>query len=190
MITQLYVLGFLIRWGPQHGYLLKQRLTDYVADFTQIKQSAIYYHLEKLEQAGHVTSETESEGARPDRNVYTVTESGRQEFKEMLWQALQPEYEPQFTLDAAVYFQEYLPGDEIVSGLKDYARTYDRMHAEAVRHMDEVIDHIPADRRFMATSLFRHHLVHLEAEAAWARETAESMASEQMAAQAAADVDQ
>ena len=33
----LYILGFLLRYGPQHGYQIKKLISEQMADFTSIK---------------------------------------------------------------------------------------------------------------------------------------------------------
>ena len=47
----LYILGLLLRFGPQHGYQIKKLLEDQLGDFTQIKLPTVNYHLEKMEAA-------------------------------------------------------------------------------------------------------------------------------------------
>ena len=58
-----------------HGYKIKQLIAERALDFAHIKLPTIYYHLEKLQAKGFVTSEIEKEGKRPDRFDYTITES-------------------------------------------------------------------------------------------------------------------
>ena len=53
----LYILGMLLRYGPQHGYQIKKLLAEQLADFTDIKLPTIYYHLEKMEASGLITAE-------------------------------------------------------------------------------------------------------------------------------------
>ena len=66
----IYILGLLIRFGPQHGYQLKKTIAGQLADFTQIKLPNIYYHLEKMQMEGLVSASTEKDTGRPEKTVY------------------------------------------------------------------------------------------------------------------------
>ena len=46
LMIPLYILGLLLRFGPQHGYQIKKLLEEQLEDFTQIKLPTVYYHLE------------------------------------------------------------------------------------------------------------------------------------------------
>ena len=175
MITQLYVLGFLIHFGAQHGYLLRQRIGDAVADFAPVKQSAIYYHLEKMEEAGFVTSAVDADGRRPERSVYTVTDTGREEFHSLLQKSLQPDFEPMFAIDGSIFFSDHLENDELVNGLRTYADTYERIANAATKHKTEILPHVPVSRHHIVEAIFQHHLAHYQAETTWARELAECL---------------
>ena len=84
----LYILGLLLRFGPQHGYQIKKLLAEQLEDFTQIKLPTIYYHLEKMEEAGLIISQNAKEGTRPEKKVYHVSESGCKRFRELLYRTL------------------------------------------------------------------------------------------------------
>lgn len=47
MKVPFYILGLLMRYGPQHGYNIKQLVSDGISDFAKIKLPTIYYHLKK-----------------------------------------------------------------------------------------------------------------------------------------------
>ena len=68
----LYILGLLLRFGPQHGYQIKKLLEEQLEDFTQIKLPTVYYHLEKMEAAGLIEAHRDRQGARPE-NTGSVT---------------------------------------------------------------------------------------------------------------------
>jgi DNA-binding PadR family transcriptional regulator len=174
--VQLYVLGLLARYGPQHGYQLKQRVNDQVADFARIELGNIYYHLGRMEQAGLVQATREQEGRRPERAVYAITADGERAFEQMLEQALQSEYWAEFTIDAALYFVDRLaaPGRQLGEALARRERKLDDVLAFLREHRDQVLKHIPAPGRVTAAALFRHHELHYEAELSWVRESMQS----------------
>ena len=61
----LYILGLLLRFGPQHGYQIKKLLEEQLEDFTQIKLPTVYYHLEKMEAAGLIEAGREPDPKKP-----------------------------------------------------------------------------------------------------------------------------
>jgi len=79
------ILGFL-KYRPHTGYEIKQTMDKSTGHFWHAKQSQIYTTLKKLEEGGLVASHPEPQESRPDRRVYTITESGSKELQEWLSQ--------------------------------------------------------------------------------------------------------
>ena len=63
----LYILGLLLRFGPQHGYQIKKLLEEQLEDFTQIKLPTVYYHLEKMEAAGLIEAHRDRQEPDPKK---------------------------------------------------------------------------------------------------------------------------
>lgn len=82
---EIALLGFL-RPGPLHGYAIHQTLSNPAAlgKVWQIKLSHLYALLAKLEEAGHVTTTTETQDARPPRKLFHLTDAGEQAFQNWL----------------------------------------------------------------------------------------------------------
>ncbi len=73
------LLGFL-NYHPMSGYDLKSLMEESTAHFWHAYHSQIYTTLRKLEEDGLLESEEiESEEAKLNRRVYTLTDAGRQE---------------------------------------------------------------------------------------------------------------
>ncbi len=70
------LLGFL-NYQPMTGYELKQTMDISTSNFWHAKQSQIYTTLKTMEEKGLVVSDIEEQNGRPNRRVYTITESGR-----------------------------------------------------------------------------------------------------------------
>lgn len=79
------LLGFL-KYESKTGYELKQTMDQSTAYFWHAKQSQIYTTLKKLEQEELVISHPEPQERRPDRRVYTITESGEKALQKWLLQ--------------------------------------------------------------------------------------------------------
>lgn len=78
------LLGFL-NYHPMSGYDLKSLMDESTSHFWHAYHSQIYTTLRKLEADGLLESEEiESEEAKLNRRVYTLTDRGREEF--IAWQ--------------------------------------------------------------------------------------------------------
>ena len=113
----------LLMERPMHPYEMKSKMKERGHDqVIRLKGGSIYDTVERLEEGGLITSQAPSrEGRRPERTVYAITESGREEItawmREMLAQPVN-DY-PQFA--AALAFLAVLDKDEVVRLLR--ART-------------------------------------------------------------------
>src|SRR6202165_2831270 len=87
----LAVMNLLME-QPMHPYEMKSKMKERGHDqVVKIKGGSIYDTVERLEQGGFIKSqETSREGRRPERTVYAITETGRDEItswmREMLAQ--------------------------------------------------------------------------------------------------------
>src|SRR6202521_6433783 len=118
----LAVMNLLME-RPMHPYEMKLKMKERGHDqVIRLKGGSIYDTVERLEEGGFITSQAPSrEGRRPERTVYAITETGREEItawmREMLAQPVN-DY-PQFA--AALAFLAVLDKDEVVRLLR--ART-------------------------------------------------------------------
>lgn len=77
------VLGILTL-GPMSGYEIRKTIEGSLGNFWSESYGQIYPILKSLVLEGLATSETEVQAGRPDRHVYTITETGREELKRWL----------------------------------------------------------------------------------------------------------
>lgn len=79
--VDLMVLGLLSE-RPMHGYQLKTVLEENHTDlWSEVSTGHLYYTLKKLKKMGLVSEEMERFGKRPPRQVYSLTEKGKQALK-------------------------------------------------------------------------------------------------------------
>lgn len=167
MKVEYYLLGFLMRYGRQHGYSLKETLGHQVSDFAKIKLPTIYYNLEKLEKQGYVTAAIEKEGNRPEKTVYEITDKGRQYFSYLTAEILKEKYEPEFILDGVLFFLEFTDVQQLIQSLEKRESVLKAAIDATERHRKTSLSHVPPDAVFLAKSIFEHHLSHMRAELAW-----------------------
>ena len=91
MSIQIYILGKLAEENS-YPYKLKKLLSDPIPidKFTGISESKLYYHFDKLADKGYIeVVETIKEENRPDKNVYQITNQGREELKKRIYQTFE-----------------------------------------------------------------------------------------------------
>lgn len=167
----LYILGLLLRFGPQHGYQIKKLLEEQLEDFTQIKLPTVYYHLEKMEAAGLVAAHRDKQGTRPEKTVYQVSDTGADKFRELLQQSLQIEYRPTFDIDGTLYFSDALESGELTDSLSRHAANLRQILSRLEAHREETLKYIPEEYRTSAELIFQHHIQHYKAELIWAEQS-------------------
>jgi DNA-binding PadR family transcriptional regulator len=167
----LYILGLLLRFGPQHGYQIKKLIAEQLEDFTQIKLPTVYYHLEKMEAAGLILASRDQQGSRPEKTVYQVNSTGEDKFKELLHQSLQINYHPSFDIDGTFYFSDSLNHNALQDSLRQHIANLKKTLDVLAIHSNETLTHIPEDYKTSANIIFNHHIRHYQAELSWAEES-------------------
>lgn len=169
-MTRLYILGLLLRFGPQHGYQLKKILNEQLSDFTQIKLPTIYYHLEKMQEEGLLEGVSEKPGSRPEKTVYSITGKGEEAFKKMLSGLLEFDYHPTFEADGAFFFPEFLDKELVVRKLDAYYEKLIKILQYIEVHQTETLEFVPEQMKTQIMIIFNHHLKHYHAELEWVEE--------------------
>lgn len=171
----LYILGLLLRFGPQHGYQIKKMIEEQLADFTQIKLPTIYYHLDKLEAACFVYSQTDQEGTRPEKKVYGISENGINEFKTLLNRELNIQYRPTFNADALFYFSDHISEPELLEGLNSHLEQLQQSLKRIDEHRSFTVSLLPDEMKPYADIIFEHHVLHYQAEIMWTEKSIQNI---------------
>jgi DNA-binding PadR family transcriptional regulator len=99
------LLGFL-REHPMHAYEIHQTLLrpEALGLVWHLKQSLVYVMLERLEEAGYITTTLEPQNSRPPRKLLHLTPRGRAAFER--WLITPVEHGREFRLEflAKLYF--------------------------------------------------------------------------------------
>jgi DNA-binding PadR family transcriptional regulator len=165
-LLALVVLATLVE-RPMHPYelasLLRARGKD---DSTKINWGSLYTVVQNLEKHGFIeASETTRQGKRPERTVYAITDSGRDELEDWLRELVgRPEREyPRF--ETALSVLGVLPPDEVIRLLEQRARALETDLVAQRAALEHVSKEVP--RLFLVEVEFQIAL--REAEAAWVR---------------------
>lgn len=77
------ILG-LLNYGSMTGYDITRTFRDSLCYFWNAQTSQIYRELKTLKANGWATDETVAQTGKPDKNVFSITESGREELNRWL----------------------------------------------------------------------------------------------------------
>ena len=113
MHLEYAILGFL-NYRPWTGYELKRVFDVSIRHFWPADQSQIYKTLSRLAEQGLTEVEVVHQTDRPSRKVYSITEAGREAFRE--WVSATPvpeEYRDPFLIQ--VFFSGQLTDDETIA---------------------------------------------------------------------------
>jgi DNA-binding PadR family transcriptional regulator len=151
----LAVMG-LLEERPRHPYdvafTMQQRSMD---RHIKLSLGTLYHTFEQLQRHGWVRPvETEREGRRPERTVYTVTEDGHREFMARLRELIAEPVSDYSSLEAGLAFMHQLGADEAACLLRRRAEVL----TEQIEHTDLVHDTL-RDKGLSRLSLIEVELV-------------------------------
>jgi DNA-binding PadR family transcriptional regulator len=78
--TQDVILG-LLHMRSYSGYEMKHYFEEVFSFFFDASYGTIYPTLSKMEQLGYITKENISQENRPNKNVYSLTSAGKEQFQ-------------------------------------------------------------------------------------------------------------
>jgi DNA-binding PadR family transcriptional regulator len=79
MNIQDVILGLLSK-KPQSGYEIKRHFEEYFSFFFDASYGTIYPTLSKMEKLNLITKESVRQEGKPDKNVFTITSAGLDQF--------------------------------------------------------------------------------------------------------------
>ncbi|WP_462408716.1 PadR family transcriptional regulator [Neobacillus sp. Marseille-QA0830] len=89
MNIQDVILGFLYE-EPMSGYDIKQMMENSVSYFFEASFGAIYPALRKMEKEGLVEKQVIQQEGKPNKNLYAITETGKEQFQNYLESPINP----------------------------------------------------------------------------------------------------
>jgi DNA-binding PadR family transcriptional regulator len=120
-MLKLILMGLLIK-ADNHGYNLRKMIEKDLSNLINVDNTSIYYTLNKMEKEGLVTYKIVSDTKRPQKNLYSLTDKGRREFRELLLSNMSDNRRPLLNIDISLYFIEMLDKDEAIEKLTDRSR--------------------------------------------------------------------
>ncbi len=173
MYKQVMLLGLLVE-KPMYGQQIREVIENHHDLFAEaIKKPTIYYQLERLAVDGYLEVRREAvEAPGPgsahdalalrERDVYYITNKGREHFYQLLQQTL-CSYDPGAAgVDAALYFVHHLEPEEATRLLQQRYALVSGIHRHVVEQLSRNSG-LDAGHRLIS----ERHLVLIEAELAW-----------------------
>ena len=165
------VLLGLLTIEPMSGYDLGLAIRASIGHFWNESYGQIYPNLKKLAAGGLVTSKTERQKGKPDRQVYSITPKGRMRLEKWLAVAPQPEI-PRNELLLKLFFGMQASTQTLIGYVERMAERETAVLEELKRvQRDEIAQaaHYPDAPYWKIAARFGQ--LELEAHLRWARET-------------------
>lgn len=117
MNLQDIILGFLCE-HPMSGYEIKQQMENSVGFFFDASYGGIYPALRKLEKEGHVEKQVILQEGKPNKNLFAITDSGKELFQVYLNSPLNPTI-VRSDLLIRIFFGRFTSKENILEWLKE-----------------------------------------------------------------------
>ncbi|MEK4628335.1 MAG: PadR family transcriptional regulator [Solibacillus sp.] len=107
MLIQIFILSKLMEEN-NYPYKLKKELSKYIPldKLTNMTESKLYYNFESLSKRGLIHPvEVIKEANRPDKQVFAITDKGRQELPRILYKLFEKADKLQDMLVALIYIR-------------------------------------------------------------------------------------
>jgi len=121
-LQNLVILGFLNE-EPLHGYQIRKKIRESFGFYTGFTPQSIYYSLKKLEKNNFLKKRKEKIGARPEREIYEITEKGKEEFHRLMGKNLEQLYRPFFNIDIGIYFLKNISRKKFIEKIEKQERS-------------------------------------------------------------------
>lgn len=140
MNSQDVILGMLMKKSLT-GYEIKQLLEELFSYFYKTSYGTIYPMLTRMEKEELITKEIVIQEGKPNKNVLTITDKGREYFKAYLLGPIE-EDSSKSDLLMRLYFGEFVGYDKVISWLKqslaDGIKKLNDLNEKYLQYKDEM----------------------------------------------------
>lgn len=145
-----YGLLGLLHYGDMTGYELSKAFHASLSFFWETQQSQIYRELNKLEAEGLLSSRVEIQTDKPNKRIYTITESGVKAWRDWLASAMPEEIIPtRSEVLMRLFFSAERDSSDMAAALRQIAETY-RLQTERMKGIGSIIEEykaiVPSER--------------------------------------------
>lgn len=163
MKKDIVLLGIL-SGGDFYGYEIMKIVRTVMPDITPVSTGSLYYRLRALQEKGLVSSTVEREGQRPRRYRYTITDTGKEIFRNMALDNIVSADRAYWPFMSSVFFFHHLPVPETIAAL-----------GKRIKRMKNDLGRIEKIHQYMKENDYPVHFVmiaghglrHLKADIEW-----------------------
>lgn len=134
----------LLSYSAMTGYELGKAFQDSLSFFWQAQPSQIYRELHQLETLGHLRSEIEVQTDKPNKRIYSITESGKAELAAWLVSPMPDEImATRSEVLMRLFFSAYKKPEDVTADLKHMQATY-QTYAAQLGQLNGIIENYKA----------------------------------------------
>ncbi|WP_423801099.1 PadR family transcriptional regulator [Neobacillus sp. SAB-20_R2A] len=131
MNMQDVILGFLYE-EPMSGYDIKQMMENSVSYFFDASFGAIYPALRKMEKEGLVEKQVIQQEGKPNKNLFAITDAGREQFQQYLNSPINPTVTRSDIL-IRIFFGRFTTKEKIIKWLEEEREKNQAMYDNLTR---------------------------------------------------------
>lgn len=146
MNIQDVILGFLYE-EPMSGYDIKQMMENSVSYFFDASFGAIYPALRKMEKEALVEKQVIQQEGKPNKNLYAITDSGKDQFREYLNSPINPTVTRSDIL-IRIFFGRFTTKEKIIEWLQEERDKSQAMFDNLTRIAEMCGDDMEHHKRF------------------------------------------
>ncbi len=159
------ILG-LLKKEDSHAYDLQSKFDQAAGNYWPVKRQQFYTTLERLEEQGYVNKQRVEQEKRPDRNVYSLTKDGQQEFQEWL---TTPTRKPR-TLKDEFFLKATFALDESPEVARKLLANQRKALLMLLHQLNIVLTDAKAKKDKMLALITKGAILHCEADLKWLEE--------------------
>jgi DNA-binding PadR family transcriptional regulator len=170
-----YAILGMLALEASSGYQIKREMEESTSNFWHESYGQIYPILKLLTEEGLATSHTEKQEGKPERNIYTITERGKEELINWLGEEVEETPERSEIL-LKLFFGHLLP----TSINRQHVQRYQKLQKSLLKKYQDIeaflrdcAEKYPANERPLNYSLItvRYGILRCQALLAWCEET-------------------
>jgi len=116
MKAQDVILGIVMK-KPMSGYDIKKCFETTFSFFFDASYGSVYPTLDKMEREGYLSKETVPQAGKPNKNVFSITDRGREAFRTYLNSAVEPDT-VRSDICTKLYFGEHTTQDQVLNWMR------------------------------------------------------------------------
>ncbi|KAA9000971.1 PadR family transcriptional regulator [Paenibacillus spiritus] len=163
MSMKLAILGLLLEKN-MHPYEIVMVMRDRSMDrIMKLQMGSLYYAVDNLAKDGYIEAlETIRSSDRPDKTVYSITETGRALFEQLLTQQLRRQELVLHPMYPAIVFSRHIAPEKIASLLEERIRETEHEVNLAYQVYEEHVRTVPRSALHLMYGRYEHMKTELE----------------------------